>query len=63
MYIKKTECMYRGGARRDLTSSKVYKALPLRCICCCKSQYMYEYIIETEASLSELKTLFNCKET
>ena len=28
-----------------------------------KSQYMYEYIIETETPLSELKIFPNCKET
>ena len=28
-----------------------------------KSQYMYEYIIETETPLSELKTYPNCKGT
>ena len=32
-------------------------------VCCCNSQYVYEYIIETESPLSELKTLPNCKET
>ena len=32
MDIKKTECMQGGGAKRDLTSSKVYKALSLSCI-------------------------------
>ena len=32
-------------------------------VCCCKSQYMYEYIIETETPLSKLKIFPNCKET
>ena len=32
-------------------------------VCCYKCQYMYEYIIETETPLSELKTFPNCKET
>ena len=32
-------------------------------VCGRKSQYMYEYIIETETLLSELKTFPNCKET
>ena len=35
----------------------------LLAVCCFKSQYMYEYIIETETPLSELKTFPNCKET
>ena len=32
-------------------------------VCCYISQYMYEYIIETETPLSELETFPNCKET
>ena len=35
----------------------------LLAVCCFKSQYMYEYTIETETPLSELKTFLNCKET
>ena len=32
-------------------------------VCFFKSQYMYEYIIETETPLSELQTFPNCKGT
>ena len=35
----------------------------LLAVCCYKSQYMYEYIIETETPLSELKISPNYKET
>ena len=62
MDVKKRECMYRGGVRRDFTSTK-FTRLFLLAVCSCKSQYMYEYIIETESLLSELKTFPNCKET
>ena len=30
-------------------------------VCCCKSQYMYKNIIETETPLSELKTFITAK--
>ena len=30
-------------------------------VCCCKSQYMYKYIIETETPLSELKIFLTTK--
>ena len=32
-------------------------------VCRFESQYTYEYILETETPLSELKTFPNCKET
>ena len=35
----------------------------LLAVCCYKSPYMYEYIIETETPLSELKISPNYKET
>ena len=35
----------------------------LLAVCCCKRQYMYEYIIETETPLPELKTFPNFEET
>ena len=35
----------------------------LLAVCFFKSQYMYEYIIETETPLSELKIVPNCKGT
>ena len=35
----------------------------LQTVCVFKSQYMYEYITETETPLSELKTFPNCKGT
>ena len=35
----------------------------LLAVCFFKSQYMYEYIIETETPLSELKTFPYCKGT
>ena len=44
---------------RDRTVSDIF----LLAVCCCKSQYMYEYIIESKTPLSELKTFPNCKET
>ena len=37
--------------------------LSLLAVCFVKNQYMYEYIIETETPLSELKTFSNCKGT
>ena len=39
------------------------QALQKKALCCCKSQYVYEYIIETETPLSELETFPSCKET
>ena len=45
---------------RDRTVSD---RVSLLAVCCSKSQFMYEYIIETETPLSELKTFPNYKET
>ena len=39
------------------------QALQLLAVCCYKSQYMYEYSLETESPLSVLETSTNCKET
>ena len=46
-------------ARRQVLQKKVF----LLAVCFFKSQYMYEYMIETETPLSELKTFLNCKGT
>ena len=51
------------GIHKALIHVKRKNCIFLPAVCCSKSQYMYEYIIETETPLSELKTFLNCKET
>ena len=54
-------CIFKHAHRYLVFIKHSYMLTDLLAVCCSKSQYMYEYIIQTEAPLSELKTFPNCK--